>query len=159
MIKILFVCHGNICRSPMAEYVMKKLVREASAADRFEIASAATSREEIGDPVYPPARRELAKHGISCAGHVARQMTRDDYDRFDWLVAMEPCNLSGMQRIAGGDPQGKMRLLLSFAGSAEAIDDPWYTGRFAEVYRQIETGCRAMLESLLKQKRQLSVYD
>ena len=147
MIKKLFVCHGNICRSPMAEYVMKKLVKDAGREAEFEIASAATSREEIGNPVYPPARAELAKHGISCKGHAARQMTRADYDHYDYLVAMEPYNIRNMLRITD-DPEGKMRLLMSFAGSDEGIDDPWYTGRFAEVYRQIETGCRAMLETL-----------
>ncbi len=147
MIRILFVCHGNICRSPMAEFVMKKLVKDAGLQDRFEIASAATSREEIGNPVYPPARSELARHGISCKGHAARQMTRADYDYYDYLVAMEPYNIRNMLRICD-DPDGKMRLLMSFAGSDEPIDDPWYTGRFAEVYDQIETGCRAMLEAL-----------
>ena len=135
MVKILFVCHGNICRSPMAEYVMKKLVKDAGREDEFEIASAATSREES----------ELAKHGISCKGHAARQMTRGDYDYYDWLVAMEPYNIRNMLRITGGDPEGKVCLLMSFAGSDEAIDDPWYTGRFAEVYGQIEKGCRAMM--------------
>ena len=147
MIKILFICHGNICRSPMAEYVMKRLVKDAGREAEFEIASAATSREEIGNPVYPPAQRELAKHGISCRGHAARQMTPADYDYYDYLVAMEPYNIRNMLRITD-DPAGKMRLLMSFAGSDEGIDDPWYTGRFAEVYRQIETGCRAMLETL-----------
>jgi protein-tyrosine phosphatase len=147
MKKILFVCHGNICRSPMAEYVMKYLVEQAQLTDQFLIESAATSTEEIGNPVYPPARRKLAEHGISCNGHAARQMTRADYDYYDYLVAMEPYNIRNMLRITD-DPEGKMRLLMSFAGSDEGIDDPWYTGRFAEVYRQIETGCRAMLETL-----------
>ncbi|MBR6220236.1 MAG: low molecular weight phosphotyrosine protein phosphatase [Clostridia bacterium] len=147
MIKILFICHGNICRSPMAEFVMKKLVKDAGLWDRFEIASAATSREEIGNPVYPPARRELSRHGISCKGHAARQMTRADYDYYDYLVAMEPYNIRNMLRICD-DPDGKMRLLMSFAGSDAPIDDPWYTGRFAEVYDQIEQGCRGMLEEL-----------
>lgn len=148
MTRILFVCLGNICRSPMAEYVMKKLVKEAGREDEFEIASAATSTEELGNPVYPPARRELAKHGISCAGHAARQMTRADYDYYDYLVCMEPYNIRNMTRITGGDPDGKIRLLMSFAGSDEAIDDPWYTGRFAEVYGQILRGCRGMLKEL-----------
>ena len=147
MIRILFICHGNICRSPMAEYVMKKLVKDAGLERRFEIASAATSREEIGNPVYPPAQRELARHGIGCKGHAARQMTRADYDHYDYLVAMEPYNIRNMLRITE-DPDGKMRLLMSFAGSDAPIDDPWYTGRFAEVYGQIEAGCRAMLEAL-----------
>ena len=150
MTRILFVCHGNICRSPTAEYVMKKLVKDAGLGNRFEIASAATSREEIGNPVYPPARAELARHGISCKGHAARQMTRADYDHYDWLVGMERYNLRNMLRIAY-DPDGKMRLLMSFAGSNEDIDDPWYTGRFSEVYDQIERGCRAMLEALRQQ--------
>ena len=146
MTRILFVCLGNICRSPMAEYVMKKLVKDAGREAEFEIASAATSTEELGNPVYPPARRELAKHGISCAGHAARQMTRADYDYYDYLVGMEPYNLRNMTRIAGGDPDGKIRLLMSFAGTNEPIDDPWYTGRFEEVYGQILRGCRGMLE-------------
>ena len=148
MNRILFVCHGNICRSPMAEYVMKKLVKDAGREGAFEIASAATSREEIGNPVYPPARSELAKHGISCKGHTARQMTRADYDHYDWLVGMEPYNIRNMLRITGGDPEGKIRLLMSFAGSDEAIDDPWYTGRFAEVYAQIMRGCEGLLKQI-----------
>ena len=147
MTRILFVCYGNICRSPMAEYVMRKLAKDAGVAPRLEIASAATSREEIGNPVYPPARSELARHGISCKGHAARQMTRADYDYYDYLVAMEPYNIRNMLRICD-DPDGKMRLLMSFAGSDAPIDDPWYTGRFAEVYDQIEQGCRGMLEEL-----------
>ena len=146
MVRILFVCHGNICRSPMAEYVMKQMVKDAGREGEFEIASAATSREELGNPVYPPAQRELAKHGISCKGHAARQMTRADYDDYDWLVGMEPWNIKNMLRITGGDPEGKIRLLMSFAGSDAAIDDPWYTGRFAEVYEQIEEGCRGILD-------------
>ena len=147
MIRILFICHGNICRSPMAEYMMKRLVKDAGLERQFEIASAATSREEIGNPVYPPAQRELARHGIGCKDHAARQMTRADYDHYDYLVAMEPYNIRNMLRITD-DPDGKMRLLMSFAGSDEAIDDPWYTGRFAEVYGQIEAGCRVMLEEM-----------
>ena len=146
VVKILFICHGNICRSPMAEFIMKDLVKKERLEREFEIASAATSAEEIGNPVYPPAQRELAAHGISCKGHAARQMTRADYDHYDWLVGMEPYNIRNMLRITGGDPDGKIRLLMSFAGSDEAIDDPWYTGRFAEVYGQIERGCRGMLE-------------
>ena len=145
MIKILFVCHGNICRSPMAEYVMKDMVKKAGLEDRFEIASAATSYEEIGSSVYPPARRELQRHGIGCAGHAARRMDRADYEYYDLLVGMETVNLRNMQRICGGDPEGKIRLLLSFAGKRQDIDDPWYTGRFTEVYGQIVEGCAAML--------------
>ena len=108
MKKILFVCHGNICRSPMAEYVMKYLVEQAQLTDQFLIESAATSTEEIGNPVYPPARRKLAEHGISCNGHAARQMTRADYQRYDLLVGMDSANIRNMTRIAGGDPEGKI---------------------------------------------------
>ena len=149
--RLLFVCHGNICRSPMAEFIMKDLVRQAGLEDRFEIASAATSWEELGSPVYPPARRELARHGISCTGKTARRMEKADYARYDWLVGMESVNLRNMQRICGGDPEGKMVLLLSFAGDPSGIEDPWYTGRFQEVYRQIDTGCRAMLAELARE--------
>ncbi|MBQ6326287.1 MAG: low molecular weight phosphotyrosine protein phosphatase [Clostridia bacterium] len=148
MLRILFVCHGNICRSPMAEFVMKDLVARAGLSDRFEIASAATSYEEIGNPVYPPARRELAAHGIGCAGKTARHLEKSDYARYDWLIGMEQANLRNMRCICGGDPDGKIALLLSFTGSGGEIDDPWYTGRFAEVYRQIEAGCRALLARL-----------
>ena len=111
---ILFVCHGNICRSPMAEFVMKQLVDEAGRSDEFAIASAATSTEEIGNPVYPPARRKLAEHGIGCAGKTARQMTRADYDRYDLLVGMDEANIRNMRRISGGDPEGKIHQLLDF---------------------------------------------
>ena len=147
-IRILMVCHGNICRSPMAEFVLKDMVKRAGLERRFEIASAATSYEEIGNPVYPPARRELQKHGIGCAGHAARHMEREDYAHYDYLIGMEAVNLRNMRRICGGDPEGKMRLLLSFAGREQDIDDPWYTGRFAEVYGQVVEGCTALLEEL-----------
>ncbi len=113
MTRVLFVCHGNICRSPMAEFVMKDMVRKRGLDDRFKIASAATSREEIGNPVYPPARRKLAEHGISCSGHHARQMTKEDYDRFDHIIGMDHANIRNILRIAGGDPMGKVSLLLT----------------------------------------------
>ena len=148
MTKILFVCHGNICRSPMAEYVMKDLVKRAGMEARFEIASAATSFEEIGNPVYPPARRELQKHGIGCAGHAARHMEREDYEAYDHLIGMDHMNIRNMRRICGGDPAGKIALLRSFAGSEGEIDDPWYTGRFSEVYDQIAAGCEGLLRVL-----------
>ena len=151
MIRILFICHGNICRSPMAEFIMKDLVEKAGMSGRFEIASAATSAEELGNPVYPPARRILAEHGLRCAGKTARQMTRRDYDQWDYLIGMERYNLRNMQRIAGGDPKGKMHLLLSFTGSGGDIEDPWYSGDFAGVYRQIESGCRALLINLTEE--------
>ena len=116
MIHILFVCYGNICRSPMAEFILKDLVEKAGLADRFFIQSAATSTDEIGNPVYPPARRKLAEHGIRCAGKTARQLTRGDYERFDLLLAMDRGNLRSMNRLFGGDPAGKIHLLLEYAG-------------------------------------------
>lgn len=143
--RILFVCLGNICRSPMAEFVMKDLVRKAGLERAFQIESAATSYEEIGNPVYPPARRELAAHGISCDGKTARHLEKRDYAEFDYLIGMETSNLRNMRRICGGDPEGKMHLLLDFAEHPGEIDDPWYTGRFSEVYDQILEGCRGLL--------------
>lgn len=142
MKKILFVCHGNICRSPMAEYVMKYLVEQAQLTDQYMIASAATSTEEIGNPVYPPARRKLAEHGISCNGHAARQMTRADYSRYDLLIGMDSANLRNMTRIAGGDPEGKIRPLLY----DKDVADPWYTGNFEATWQDVLRGCQALLE-------------
>lgn len=149
MVKILFVCHGNICRSPMAEFVMKQLVEQAGCARRFEIASAATSTEEIGNPVYPPARRKLAEHGISCAGKTARRMTRADYDRYDLLIGMDRENLAGMHRICGGDPAGKIHLLLDYTARPGSVADPWYTGDFDATWRDVQAGCRGLLDTLL----------
>ena len=148
MIKILFLCHGNICRSPMAEFIMKEMVKAERLEWKFEIASAATSAEELGNPVYPPARRELAAHGIGCKGKAARRMTKADYDEWDYLVCMDRRNLSNMLRITGGDPEDKMKMLMGFTGRDEEVNDPWWTGDFAGVYRQIEEGCRAMLNLL-----------
>ena len=148
MVKVLFICHGNICRSPMAEFIMKELVKEEKLEWKFEIASAATSAEELGNPVYPPAKRELAAHGISCKGKTARRMTKADYDEWDHLVCMDNWNMRNMLRITGGDPDGKMQLLMSFAGLADEIEDPWYSGNFSGVYKQIQQGCIAMLEQL-----------
>ena len=125
MIKVLFICHGNICRSPMAEFVMKKLVEDAGLAAQFHIESAATSREELGNPVYPPARRKLAEHGISCAGHAARQMTQADYEKNDLLIGMDQENLRNMQRICGGDPDGKISLLMAHTSRPGNVADPW----------------------------------
>ena len=116
MTKILFVCHGNICRSPMAEFVMKDLVKKAGMESQFHIESAATSTEEIGSPVYPPARRKLAEHGIGSDGHAARQLRNEDYDRFNLLIGMDKANLRNMYRICGGDFDGKIHLLMEYAG-------------------------------------------
>ena len=148
MVKILFICHGNICRSPMAEFVMKDLAERAGLSGEFEIASAATSSEELGNPVYPPARRMLAAHGISCAGKTARRMTREDYRRYDLLIGMDEANLRNMTRIAGGDPEGKIRLLLDYAGRHDEVADPWYTGDFQATWDDVTEGCSALLRSL-----------
>ena len=148
MTKILFICHGNICRSPMAEFVMKDLVQKAGLTDQFHIASAATSREEIGNPVYPPARRKLAEHGISCAGHAARQLTRRDYDDYDLLVGMDSANLRDMRRICGGDPDGKISLLLDHTVRPGDVADPWYTGDFQATWLDVLEGCQGLLGEL-----------
>ena len=146
MIKILFVCHGNICRSPMAEFIMRDLVTHAGLGGKFQIASAATSREELGNPVYPPARRKLAEHGISCAGKTARQLTQEDYSQYDLLIGMDRTNLRNMSYILGGDPEEKLHLLLEFAGrSGEGIADPWYTGDFESTFRDVLAGCKGLL--------------
>ena len=151
MTKILFVCHGNICRSPMAEFVMKKLVKEAGMEMDFEIRSAATSREEIGNPVYPPARRKLAEHGMSCSGKYAIQMTAADYDRYEYIVIMDRNNERNIRRIIKNDPDGKVRLLMEYAGVKRDVADPWYTGDFETTYRDVDEGCRALLRFILHQ--------
>ena len=143
---ILFVCHGNICRSPMAEFVMKELVRKAGREDEFYIESAATSTEEIGNAVYPPARRKLAEHGISAAGKTARQLTRGDYVRFDLLVGMDSWNIRNMNAICGGDPEGKICRLLDFTSRPGDVADPWYTGDFETTWRDVLEGCQAILK-------------
>lgn len=148
MKKILFVCHGNICRSPMAEFVMKHLVKEAGREDEFEIASAATSTEEIGNSVYPPARRKLAEHGISCAGKTARQLTRRDYDYYDLLIGMDNWNIRNMERMCGGDPEGKIHRLLDFTNRPGEVSDPWYTDNFEATWKDCLEGCTALLRSI-----------
>ena len=149
MTKILFICHGNICRSPMAEYVMKDLVRQAGLEAQFEIASAATSTEEIGNPVYPPARQKLAEHGIGCSGHAARQLTRQDYETFDVLIGMDSANLRNMRRICGGDPEKKIHLLLDYATRpVQEVADPWYTGDFSKTWEDVLQGCQGLLAAL-----------
>ncbi len=152
MIKILFVCHGNICRSPMAEFVMKDMVRRRGLVNQFEIASAATSREEIGNPVYPPARRKLAEHGIVCDGHYAIQMTRRDYDYYDLIVCMDHNNTRNVQRIIGGDPKQKIVLLLDYTDRrGEEVADPWYTGDFSATWRDVIEGCEGLIDRTMHQ--------
>lgn len=146
MIKILFVCLGNICRSPMAEYVMKYLVSQRGLDTQFSIDSAATSEEETGNGVHYGTRRKLAEVGIPCGDHRARKLTRQDYDAFDLLIGMEQANLRDMRRICGGDPAVKMHLLLDDTGSPRNIADPWYTGDFDSTYDDILEGCSALLE-------------
>ena len=146
MIKVLFVCHGNICRSTMSQSVFSHMVREKGLADQFYIDSCATSTEEIGNPVYPPARRKLAEHGISCNGHHARQITRADYQRFDYLIVMDRMNLRNLKRIIPDDPDHKVYMLLDFTDHPGEIADPWYTGDFETTYRQVVEGCRGFLK-------------
>lgn len=150
MIKILFICHGNICRSPMAEFVFLNLVKKAGCESEFEIDSAATSREEIGNPVHPGTLRKLAEQGVPVRGHRARQMTRQDYQKYDYLIGMDAQNLRNMLRILGGDPEGKVKLLLDFTGNPRDIADPWYTGNFDATYEDIREGCEALLRKMEK---------
>ncbi len=153
MTKILFVCHGNICRSPMAEFVMKDLVKKAGLEAEFHIESAATSTEEIGNPVYPPARRKLAEHGIDCAGKTARQLKNEDYDQYDLLIGMDRANLRNMHRICGGDFDGKTHLLMEFTDRLGDVADPWYTEDFESTWRDVLEGCIGLLEWLIQQQK------
>lgn len=148
MIKILFVCHGNICRSPMAEFVMKYLVNKDGVADKFEIASAATSTEEIGNPVYPPVKRKLAEHGISCKGKTARQMTKEDYAYYDYIIAMDRYNIRNMAGFVGNDPDKKVSLLMDFTNRPGDVADPWYTRDFNTTWDDVYEGCMSILKKL-----------
>ena len=149
MISVLFVCHGNICRSPMAEFVMKELVRREGLQAQIQVASAATSTEEIGNPVYPPAREKLRQHGIGCQGKRAVQLRRADYDRYDYLIGMDRWNLRNMLRIVGRDPEGKLRPLLP----DREVADPWYTGDFDATWNDVLEGCQALLDELRRSGR------
>lgn len=149
MTRILFVCHGNICRSPMAEFVMKDLVQKAGLADQFYIESAATSTEEIGNEVYPPAKRKLAEHGIGCKGKKARQMRDNDYSRFDLLIGMDEWNIRNMTRICGGDPEGKIHKLLDYTKRKSDVADPWYTGNFEATWQDVTEGCQCLLNAIV----------
>ena len=151
MHRIMFVCHGNICRSPMAEFILKDMVSQLGIADEFVIASSATSTEEIfrgvGNPVYPPAREELAKHGISCEGKRAVQLQMSDYGKYDLFIGMDSANIRNMTRMLGGDPDGKIRKLMDYVGGGD-VADPWYSGNFQVTYQDIYNGCTALLEDL-----------
>ncbi len=150
MVRIMFICHGNICRSPMAEFILKDMAAKAGLADAFVIASSATSTEEIlngvGNPVYPPAREELAKHGISSAGKRAVQLQKSDYDKYDLFIGMDSANIRNMHRILGGDPAGKIRKLMDYTDRGGEVADPWYSGRFDIAYRDIYDGCEGIME-------------
>ena len=153
MIKIMFVCHGNICRSPMAEFVFKDIINKRGLQDMFFVSSSATSTEEIwrgvGNPVYPPAKRELLKHGITCDGKRAIQLKADDYDRYDYFIGMDRANIRNMNIILKNDSKGKIYKLLSFTGSGDDVADPWYSGAFEKPYNDVLMGCNALLENLL----------
>lgn len=149
MTKILFICHGNICRSPMAEFVMKKLVRERGMTDRFVIASAATSDEEIGNGVYPPVKRLLQQHSIDCAQKTARRIVKRDYAEYDRLIGMDGMNLRNMQRAFGGDPENKLSRLLDYTDHPRDVADPWYTRDFEATWRDVNEGCAALLTAIL----------
>ena len=148
MTKVLFVCLGNICRSPMAEFVFRDMVQKQGLGDRFSAASAATSTEELGNPVHPGTQRRLAREGISTRGKTAVQLTRRDYQRYDYLIGMEQRNLSGMLRILGSDPAGKVHRLLDFTDRPRDIADPWYTGDFEVTFQDVLEGCQSLLDTL-----------
>ena len=149
MIKVLFVCHGNICRSVSAQYIFDMLIKENGLDYEYACDSAATSREEIGNPVYPPMRQALVAHNVPIGDHRARQMRRDEYDEYDLIIGMDSENMYYIDRILGGDPEGKVHTLMEYTDNPnELIDDPWYTRDFETAYRQIRKGCEALLENL-----------
>ena len=148
MIKVLFLCHGNICRSPMAEFLMRDLVHKSNLSDQVLVASAATSTEEIGNPVHYGTREKLRQVGISCAGKTAVQLKKSDYAKYDYLIGMDDWNIRNMRRMLGGDPDGKIYKMLEFAGSSRDVADPWYTGDFEATYRDIMAGCQGLLREI-----------
>ena len=148
MIKVLFICHGNICRSTMAESLLTHMVRQRGIEDQFEIDSAATSREEIGNPPHHGTEAKLKAEGVPVVPHAARQMTKADYAKYDYLIGMDSANIRNMNRIAGGDPEGKIYKLLTFAGRGDDVADPWYTGDFEATWRDVKEGLEGFLEQL-----------
>lgn len=153
MIKILFVCHGNICRSPMAEFIMKDMVKREGLEREFEIASAATSRDDVGCPVHDPVRRILSEMGISCSGKTARTILPEDYKIYDLIIGMDEYNMYNMRQMFGGDPKGKLHMLLEYIGSQNDIADPWYTHDYETTQREVIAGCKGLLDHLIKYKR------
>ncbi|EOT24641.1 hypothetical protein C805_02853 [Eubacterium sp. 14-2] len=149
MIKILFICHGNICRSPMAEFVLKDMVTKQGIADEFYIASAATSMEEIGNPVHHGTRSRLAQEGISTAGKYAVRMERSDYRKYDYIIGMDRWNYKNMLRITGNDKEHKLSLLLDYTDHPGDVADPWYTGDFEQTYKDVAAGCKGLLDKIL----------
>ena len=150
-VRILFVCHGNICRSPMAEFVMKDLLKKHGLSERAEVASAATSTEELHNPVHPGTQRKLSEAGIRCDGKRSVQLTRRDYQAYDMLIGMDEYNMRNMRRMLGGDPDGKLVKLLCLCGETGDVADPWWTGNFDDTYRDVLRGCRALLALLAQQ--------
>ena len=148
MKRILFVCHGNICRSPMAEFIMKKLIRQAGAENDFLVASAATHNDELGNPVYPMARQELAKHGIGCPGHQARLLSPDDYNAYDLIIGMDANNMQDMLQLFGSDPDAKLHLIMEYTGQPRDVADPWYTRNFTATWRDLFEACSALFQQL-----------
>ncbi len=155
MRKIMFVCHGNICRSPMAEFIFRDLIRKQGRESEFSVASSATSTEEIccgiGNPVYPPAKAELLKHGITCDGKRAVQLKKSDYDKYDLFIAMDSMNIRGIERIFGADPLGKVHKLMNFTSRHGDVADPWYSGKFDVAYKDIYEGCVCLFEKLISE--------
>lgn len=149
MIKVLFICHGNICRSTMAEFVFKDMASKAGKGGDFYIESAATSREEIGSDTHPGTKKKLSENGIPFTRRKARQLTKRDYEAFDYIIGMDDANVRNIMNICGGDPEGKVFKLLDFAGKDRSIADPWYTGNFDETYDDVTEGCEALMRSLL----------
>ena len=153
MIKILFVCHGNICRSPMAEFIMKDMLKKRRLENRFIVSSAGTSSEEIFNPVYPPARKRLSQARIDCTGHRARQLKRSEYGEWDMFIGMDEWNMRNMLRLFGGDPEGKLYRLMSFAGVTRDVSDPWYTCDFETAFNDITKGCEGLIRYLTDAKK------
>ena len=148
MKSILFVCHGNICRSPMAEFILKRMVRRAGLENDYEISSAATHDDELGNPIYPMARQELAKHGIGCPGHMARLATKSDYEHYDFIIGMDKANMDDLLSLFGGDPDSKLHLMMDFVGQHRDVADPWYTRKFNMTWKDLDVACTALFNQL-----------